>query len=116
MPDSSEPPEITFRCRVARGHVPLFSPGTVTITTEAVRCEFNPVRRGLLGRDVVHRSRTVAVVRVWLMPPSWGKLLELVGERGERVYATPNFGWGVDVETDLRLRGYTVVEPRRWVL
>jgi hypothetical protein len=116
MPDSSAPPEITVPCRVACGHVPLFSPGTVTIATEVIRCEFSPVWRGLLGRDIVHRSRTVALVRSRLMPPFWRQLLELVGERGERVYATPNFGWDVNIDADLRLRGYTVVEPKRWVM
>jgi hypothetical protein len=115
QPDPSELPAITVRCRVQRGRIPLYSPGTVTISEEAIWCRFSPAWRLLLGKDVFHRSRTVTIVRSMLMPPFWRELLELVGEQGERMYATPNFGWGSGLEGDLRLRGYEVVQRRRLV-
>jgi hypothetical protein len=42
-------------------------------------------------------------------------LLELVGEHSERVYATPNFGWGPRLQTDLELRGYEVLHRNRFL-
>jgi hypothetical protein len=61
---------ITVKRRVARGHAPLLCPATVTIAEQAFRCKLNwPWQRVL--KDVVHRSRTVAVVQSVLMPSFW---------------------------------------------
>lgn len=106
---------ITVKCRVARDHVPLLYPATVTITEDVIRCTFIWPWRQLL-RDVVHRSRTVTVVHSLLMPPFWRVLLEIVGEDGKRAYATPNLGWDHDLQGELELRGYETAVRRRVLL
>jgi hypothetical protein len=53
-------------------------------------------------------------VHAILLQPLLSDLLEPIGEGGERVYATPSFGWGSDVRADPRERGYVIFDRTRW--
>jgi hypothetical protein len=103
-------------CRTTRGRVVLFSPARVRIDYDAIECRFHPRLRWLLGSDVVHSGRTVVMIKSRLLPPFWNHLLELVGEAGERVYVTPNWGWKSQDLLDITARGYTISYASRWLL
>jgi hypothetical protein len=69
-----------------------------------------------MGGEVVHRGRSIVMVHARLRAPFWNYLLELVGDRGERVYLTPHWGWSRKDIRDLEARGYTLSYVTRWTV
>jgi hypothetical protein len=111
MSNPVPPSPIERRWHVTWARVPYSFTTTVTIGNDAIRCR-PPL--GRIGSEVVHRSRNLVMVYAWPRPPLWNHLLELVGEHGERVYITPNWGWSQSDLRDLEARGYSISVTRRW--